>query len=182
MRKVFVGIVMTALIGWNDISAQKPNGVYSSTNSPLKIEEPSSRTIYGGTIINVTYKGSKISQSVKGAFEYACKLVEDIIPTTYPINVTVGFVRMSDSKCLASVSSYTDNVGVTSYSLGTDKIRTKRIVQILGGEFKVDEEKILDFFESADVNIDFASNQPFDYSLDPSLISSQKYDFVTVAI
>ena len=36
--------------------------------------------------------------------------------------------------------------------------------------------------KSTDINIEFATNQPFDYSIDPALVSSQKYDFITVAI
>ena len=83
--------------------AQNPNRVYVSSGTPLKIGLSSERKVYGGTIINVTYQGSKFSSpTVKGAFEYACKLVEDAIPTTYPINITVKFTKISDNNLLLS--------------------------------------------------------------------------------
>ena len=127
MKKMIMLVVMSALLGWAAY-AQKPNGVYAISGTPLKINETTSRTVCGGTIINVTYKGSKFSPSIKGAFEYACKLVEDAIPTTFPLNVSVSFVRMSDNSCLASVTSNPDNIGVM-HSLGVDKVWVTLIPQ-----------------------------------------------------
>lgn len=87
--------------------AQKnPNIVYASDNSKIKLDLPSTRNVYGGTIINVKYKGTRISSTQKGAFEYACKLVEENIPTTFPINITVGFENLQDDDCLALVETY----------------------------------------------------------------------------
>lgn len=61
------------------------NGIYSSDEDVVTLlEKPGFRKIYGGTIINVNYEGSGISSTMKGAFEYACRLWEENIPTTYP--------------------------------------------------------------------------------------------------
>ena len=104
-RKHLLVILLALFLGsWGH--AQNPNRVYVSSGAPLKIGLSSERKVYGGTIINVTYQGSKFSSpTVKGAFEYACKLVEDAIPTTYPINITVKFTKISDNNCLAMVTN-----------------------------------------------------------------------------
>lgn len=63
-----------------------PNNVYVSGKTPLQINAPTDREIIGGTIINVTYEGSRISNTLKGAFKYACRLMEERMPTIYPLN------------------------------------------------------------------------------------------------
>lgn len=74
MKRIFlsvIGVVLCML----DVSAQKdPNKVYVSSKSPVCIDLPKQRNVYGGTIINVIYVGSKVSETVKNAFEYACKI------------------------------------------------------------------------------------------------------------
>lgn len=182
-KKHLLSIFFAFLGTW--ACAQSPVRVYKSATSPLKVEPSANREVCGGTIINVTYQGSKISPYVKGAFEYACKLVEDVIPTTYPINIAVRFTNISDSNCLASVTTNTDNINLLGYTSGTDKIMVKRCVQIRGDwntSFNVSDDVAMGFFKSFDANIDFSSTQPFDYNLDPALISNNKYDFITVAV
>ena len=104
-RKYLLAISLALFLGsW--VHAQEAIKVYASSGTPFKIGLSSERKVYGGTIINVTYQGSKFSSpTVKGAFEYACKLVEDAIPTTYPINITVKFTKISDNNCLAMVTN-----------------------------------------------------------------------------
>ena len=65
-----------------------PNGVYSTTETrPAVLEKPASREIMGGTVIRVNFdETNAISATQKGAFEYACRIWEENIPTTFPIN------------------------------------------------------------------------------------------------
>lgn len=182
-RKCLLTISMVLFLGsW--VRAQDVNRVYAASGTPLEIGVSAEREVCGGTIINVTYQGSRIPPYVKGAFEYACKLVEDAIPTTYPINITVKFKDISDGNCLASVKTNPDNVNLLGYTSGTDKIMVKRYVQTRGDwdtSFNVSDDVAMNFFNSVDAAIEFSSTQPFDYNLDPSLVSGNKYDFVTVA-
>lgn len=183
-RKYLLAISLALFLGsW--VHAQEAIKVYASSGTPFKIGLSSERKVYGGTIINVTYQGSKFSSpTVKGAFEYACKLVEDAIPTIYPINITVRFTNISGNNSLASVTTNLDDVNLLGFTSGTDKIMVKRYVQTRGDwdtSFNVSDEVAMDFFKSVDASIDFSSTQPFDYNLDPTLVSSNKYDFVTVA-
>lgn len=103
-RKYLLAISLALFLGsW--VHAQEAIKVYASSGTPFKIGLSSERKVYGGTKINVTYKGSVFFPYAKGAFEYACKLVEDAIPTTYPINITVKFTKISDNNCLAMVTN-----------------------------------------------------------------------------
>ena len=103
-RKHLLVILLALFLGsWGH--AQNPSRVYVSSGTPLKIGESTEREVCGGTKINVTYKGSGFFPYAKGAFEYACKLVEDAILTTYPIIITVKFMKISDNNCLAMVTN-----------------------------------------------------------------------------
>lgn len=153
------------------------NSIYSSdTEAITLLEKPASRKIVGGTIINVKYEGSNISSTMKGAFEHSCRLWEENIPTTYPINITVRFANISNTKCLATIE--TAHSGDNDYF---DKVYAKRYAQLpMGG---LHELSTLDFFrDTRDALITFSVRQPFDYILDGKNVNPNKYDFVTVAI
>lgn len=168
------------------VTAQKSaSKVYVSSKAPVKINLPEDRELYGGTIINVTYKGSRFSNTIKGAFEYACKLVEENVPTTFPINISVEFSNLQDSECLAKVENYPLRESMAGRFPGSDNIYVKRYYQAYAADYPTFEnlEEGNDFFmNSIDANIKFSSTQKFDYSIDISKISNNKYDFVTVAI
>lgn len=105
-RKYLLAISLALFLGsW--AHAQEAIKVYaSSSGTSFKIGESAEREVCGGTIINVIYKDEEsVSPTIKGAFEYACKLVEDAIPTTYPINIVVKFTKISDNNCLAMVTN-----------------------------------------------------------------------------
>lgn len=74
MKKSIV-LLSLMLISIAYVTAQKnPNIVYAVSKSPVTINLPEDRCVYGGTVFNVTYKGTQISNTIKNAFEYACKL------------------------------------------------------------------------------------------------------------
>lgn len=162
--------------------AQNPNKVYISSKSPKKIELPAERLTYGGSIINIEYKGSRISTTIKGAFEYACKLVEECMPTVYPLNISVEFSNLQDDNCLALVESY-PAIEEIYWDGIVDKVFIKRYAQVWGDYLSLEDKYGLDFFrDSFDASIKFSANKPFDFNLDTSRINANKYDFVTVAI
>lgn len=156
------------------------NGIYSSDEDVVTLlEKPGFRKIYGGTIINVNYEGSGISSTMKGAFEYACRLWEENIPTTYPLNITVKFAKLANPQCLAIVES--EHSGdLDNY----DKIYTKRWAMTYGlGYGGLEHLRTLEYMrDSRDALITFSSSQPFDYNINAKEVNSNKYDFVTVAL
>ena len=106
MKRKYLLVILLALFLGSWAHAQEAIKVYaSSSGTSFKIGESAEREVCGGTKINVTYKGSGFFPYAKGAFEYACKLVEDAIPTIYPINITVKFTKISDNNCLAMVTN-----------------------------------------------------------------------------
>lgn len=163
--------------------AQNPNMVYGSTKSPCTIDLPAVRYLYGGTIINVTYTGSQISYEKQSAFEYACKIVEEAIPTTYPLNISVEFCSLANN-CLAMVESKSANPGMCATIDVVDKIYAKRYAQNYNDTYGLFETEGLDFFEnSLDAAIKFSSkNNLFSFKTSANGTPSDKYDFVTVAI
>lgn len=167
-----------------NVFAQKnPNMVYAVEKTPVSIALPSNRNVYGGTIINVTYKGSHISNTIKGAFEYACKLVEENIPTTFPLNITMEFANFSDASCLAQVETYSVSADVAPEYMETDKVYVKRSSQTYGFPHFTETDDELSFFrDKPDASIKFSKKARFDYNLDQSSLNSDKYDFITVAV
>ena len=107
MKRKHLLVILLALFLGSWAQAHEAINVYaSSSGTSFKIGESAEREVCGGTKINVTYKGSGFFPYAKGAFEYACKLVEDAIPTTYPINIVVEFTNnISDNNCLAMVTN-----------------------------------------------------------------------------
>lgn len=77
------------------------NGVYSTSSSRTTVaEKPASRSVIGGTVIHVNYdETTAINNTQKGAFEYACRLWEENIPTTLPLNITVKFGELANPDC-----------------------------------------------------------------------------------
>lgn len=84
-------MILCAIIFIQNGFAQKENAVYGISKSPVRISLHKKRNILGGTVINATYSSSSISVIAKGAFEYACKLVEECVPTTCPLKVKIDF-------------------------------------------------------------------------------------------
>lgn len=150
--------------------------VYGTDKTACRIDLPAARKVYGGTIIKAVYGNLGINNTMRSAFEYACKLVEENIPTAYPLKVSVSLKDFKDDNSLASVETF-------PFGIHTDKAYDKRHKQTYGNPtFETDEEG-LDFFrDSYDAKITFSSTQPFDYNLDVNGLDPDKYDFVTVAI
>lgn len=167
-------------------SQVQPNVVYSSQKSPVHLDIQPSREIAGGTIINADYSSSSsssITVPVKGAFEYACRIVEECIPTTCPLKLKVEFSNAMPENALAVVYSKQAEGMFGRYGDNTfDKVYAKRYEQIYNTTGFSDEAEGLDFYlDSEDATILFSSKANFNYSIDTEDLKSDEYDFVTVA-
>jgi len=123
---------------------------------------------------------------MKGAFEYACKIWEEQLPNTLPINILakIGTIRGSGNGKLLS------KVQPTSYSFyNDDENLTSRIKFVLLAEYNsgtnvtfVDDINNEDFFNKPDITITYNRNllDEFSYSLYNTPVN--KYDFVTVVL
>lgn len=174
-KKTIIYLMLFLTIG---IQAQTgTNGIYSSNSDPtINVVNPTIRKVVGGTIFNVKYEGSHFNSTIKSAFEHACKIWEEKIPSTYPINLTVKFASMTNTQCLATVN----NIPVDTMRLyDSDRVYFKRYMMIESETFDVTVDEMKN---TTDAIITFAINQPFDYSINPEIINPNKYDFVSVAI
>lgn len=90
------------------------------------LEKPNTRSIAGGTIINVDYDDGdgKITNTMKGAFDHACRLWEEKIPTPFPIKLSVKLSDIPEQQCLATV-----NINSSDTYSGYDKATTNALVR-----------------------------------------------------
>lgn len=149
-------------------------GVYSTTgNSTLVVEKDESRNVVGGTVIIPKFQGSGFNPTIKNAFQHACRIWEEKIPTTYPLSIEVRMAPLIGTGTLAMVeTTYLHN----SEGKDIEQAFAKRRTQI-GWEGYYNY-----YVNRVDAIITFNSNQPFDYNEDPNNVSANKYDFITVAI
>lgn len=150
--------------------------IYATDTVPIVIQpEHSSRPVVGGTVIMPQYGGG-INNKMKNAFDYACHLWEEMIPTTYPLNFDIRTENLgSDSGILAVVIPAN-----AEECVGKTRVYEKRVLQSSDNHIYLIEDS--DYFERIDATIIFNSKAKFDYNIDPTLISPNKYDFITVAI
>lgn len=75
------------------------------------IPKPIVREVVGGTIIQVIYEGNEWEQNLdrKNAFEHACRIFEEQLPTALPIKVKVKFGKLRGSNVIAKTTLHTDS-------------------------------------------------------------------------
>lgn len=121
---------------------------------------------------------------MKGAFEYACKIWEEPLPNTLPINIhaKIGKIRGSGNGKLLS------RVQPTSYNLDNlnDNL-SSRIKYVILAEYNTgsivtfgDSIKHEDFFNKPDITITYNIDYLDEFSLENT--PENKYDFVTVVL
>jgi len=67
---------------------------------------PIIREVYGGTKIIVDFNGNWTNE-MKGAFEYACKIWEEAMPTTFPIRILAKLDEETQSASLSRIAIQT---------------------------------------------------------------------------
>lgn len=149
---------------------------------------PVVRQINGGTVFNVTYEPEELwDNSMKGAFEYACKIWEEQLPNSLPINIHVKLANIRGSNNSQNLLS---KVSSTTYDYSyNESVLSSRIKYVLLAEYNsghnvtyVDSINNEDFFSKPDITITYNKNKlnDFSFSLDNTPVA--KYDFVTVAL
>ena len=108
------------------ITAAGQNGaknIYPATNPPITSPLPIERSFVGGTTITATYAGGNISKTMEGAFEYACRLWEERIPTTLPLRFKVQVASLGPNVLATSDPVYSD------ISINWERAFEKRVLQ-----------------------------------------------------
>lgn len=70
------------------------------------LPKPMVREVVGGTVIQVLYEGEEWEQNLerKSAFEYACRLLEEQMPTALPLKVNARFGRLRGNNVIANTA------------------------------------------------------------------------------
>ncbi|MGF0098736.1 hypothetical protein ACQRD6_10390 [Prevotella sp. SGI.027] len=148
---------------------------------------PVLRQINGGTVFKVTYEPEELwDNSMRGAFEYACKIWEEQLPNSLPINICakIGNIRGTDNmKLLSRVQS-------TTYDINNhETVLSSRMKYVLLAEYNsgynttyLERVTDVDFFNKPDIVITYNMSMlnDFSYSLDNTPVN--KYDFVTIVL
>lgn len=152
------------------------------------IEMPGFREIQGGSKIVVNYDSS-VPMELQGAFEYAVKLWEEVLPMTLPIKIDVKVDNLRGSDDLLSrVTFDTDEYygeRVNMYLCPLSMVKSVLLQEYHSSQQhrfydEIDDISILD---GTDMTITYNKNKlnMMDFSLDGEL-GIAKYDFVTVAL
>lgn len=152
-----------------------------------RTDVPIVRQINGGTVFKVTYEPEELwDNSMRGAFEYACKIWEEQLPNSLPINILakIGNIRGTNNMNLLS------KVQSTTYDFANfETVLSSRMKYVLLAEHNsghnvtyVDSITNVDFFNKPDIVITYNKSMlnSFSYSLDNTPVN--KYDFVTVVL
>ena len=146
------------------------------------LDVPTKRKIGGGTKFIVTYEGDW-TNDMKGAFEYACKIWEEQIPTAFPIRITarIGYI-FSIGNPMSMVSPEGEK-GEYDYDFALKtRIKGVYMAEMFGPQFLESQFANKEWMERADGTITYNENRmdEFSYSLYPQ--STDKYDFVTFVL
>lgn len=145
------------------------------------IPKPIVREVVGGTIIQVIYEGNEWEQNLdrKNAFEHACRIFEEQLPTALPIKVKVKFGKLRGSNVIAKTTLHTDSCKMGPHD---DLFRAWRsTIKWKLKDVGLGNAKIgMSFFDKPDGEITFNSDDIYSFSLND--VQEDKYDFVTVAL
>lgn len=113
---------------------------YASDGTVSKeVRLPVVRTVYGGTKIIPEFEGDWTNE-MKGAFEYACKLWEEVMPTTFPIRVRAVMDNITtiykDKPVLSTVSTAIFNHSQYDMPQPVPVTGTSTVLQIKGTTFE----------------------------------------------
>lgn len=145
------------------------------------------RRITGGTKLLITYEG-QWDNKMKSAFEYACKIWEECIPTTLPIKIkaVMGSIRgnsFSDVLSKASFATY-PWFGRSTQTVTSTQVKAVLLMEnnISGNHSFIYSMDNFDFFEKPDIILTYNSllTSQMSFSLTPS--TTDKYDFVTLVL
>lgn len=148
---------------------------------------PKELALTGATKINVIYTGNASNwdnkEHVKGAFEYACRLWEEKLPSSYPLLIEVKLGTIRSGGIARTVVNKATLAQVPYWGLSTPQALAKRF--LFQGNDLADKNEIINdanFLTRPDGVITFNSNDElFYYSIDDTDVKN-KYYFVTTAL
>lgn len=152
------------------------------------IELPGFREIRGGSKIIVNYDSS-VPMEMQGAFEYAVKLWEEVLPMTLPIKIDVRVDNLRGSSDLLSrvsfgTDEYTGDL-VNMFACPLSMVKSVLLQEYHSSQKNrfYDEIEDISILDGTDMTIIYNKNKLnlMDFSLDGEL-GIAKYDFVTVAL
>lgn len=194
-RAIFTILAATAFLSmWGQENTIDTEAYVSDETINRCIKLPFVRNVYGGTKIIVNYKGNWTNEMI-GAFEYACRIWEEALPTTFPIRIEAVLDNTKTTTQLSKISfnvrSHTDDV--MSYPAFTN---VSTWTQMKGCTFAemagyydtgiYDNVLLQSMFEKADFKITYydkgnklKDNCSFSLTED---VDSDKYDFVSIVL
>lgn len=136
------------------------------------VNKPDIRPIRGGTIIKVTYIGEEWEKNLdrQNAFEHACRIFEEALPTTVPISVKVSFGNIRGNNAIVKTLVSTDDTNGDTRTCVKRRLLTWEDVTV----------RDVEYFNRFDGEIIFSNKDIFSYSLNH--VIDDKYDFITVAL
>ena len=165
------------------------NNYVSDIFKGINIEMPGYREIHSGTKIIVDY-APEVPAEMRGAFEYAVKLWEEVLPLSLPIKIYVKYELLKTfssgqlSKVVFPSTTYNGDL-VNMYSCPSSMVKSVVMQEYVCGYQACFGNAILNEseLEQTDIIITYNSKMydEIDFSLDGD-IDSSKYDFVTVAL
>lgn len=157
---------------------------------------PTVRSVGSGTKIVVEYQGNW-SEDMKGAFEYACKIWEENMPTTFPIHIKAIVDERRNTSALSKILTasrlHTNDIFGTSYPAPTELSTLLQMKGTTMGEYMGQYDtriywKLLtpNMFKEPDIIVTYynKNNKLKDncsFSLEET-VDKNKYDFVTLAL
>lgn len=178
------------ILGQNTIEEE----TYLSNNIvQRKFGLPIVREIRGGTKIIVSYEGNWTNE-MKGSFEYACKLWEEAMPTTFPIRILAKLDNTTINNSLSKIQTKTkvnseEIEDITSYTISTfPQIKgaafqeftgvsnTTAFCNLLSSGMFIEPDITITYFNFGD---QLTNNCSFSLSED---IDPSQYDFVSIAL
>lgn len=186
MKKSFLILFLSyALCGFSQTATESVYSYLLDEYLEIRSDVPAIRNIGGGTKFIVTYEGDWTNE-MKGAFEYACKIWEEQIPSALPIRVTakIGSI-FSSTNPISEVIVKGENIDETGYrrefALNT-RIKGVYLAEQEKGFYQFLKYANIDWVEGEDGSITYNKNRmdELSFSLDPQ--PTDKYDFVTIAL
>lgn len=195
MKKLKFGVVVAAILCAIPCLGQDSVVEDETYVSDLIVQKsfglPVVRQIQGGTKIIVSYEGNWTVE-MQGAFEHACHIWEEALPTTLPIRVKAVLDEQTVTSSISKVSMKTKS-DVCPYAMTRlftwSQIKGAKFHE-LSGQSNSDlytDAITPDMFSEPDFVICYYNKNGYVYNncsfaIQPEYVSSDKYDFVTLVL
>lgn len=184
---VLLGILaLISIKGFAQVKNTISSESYASEDfKGVNIEMPGYREINSGAKFLVTYEGDW-PEEMRGAFEYAIKLWEEVLPLTAPIKISAGIGDIRGSSNALSKTTFDtfeyNGPRVNDYASPLSMIKSVLLQEYHRNERHrfYDEISDLSVLDGTDITITYNEKRinEFSFSLDGEP-SANKYDFVT---